>query len=112
VSLYAFFREPSVFGFAGAMSPALWFGEGKIFPSVEAAPYVRGRLYLDVGTREGVNTLNNARAMRDLLVRKGYRLGEDLMWVEDRGGVHNEAAWGGRLRKALPFLLADTTEGK
>src|SRR5688572_4616110 len=82
VSLYAFFRAPSVFGFAGAMSPALWFGEGKIFPSVEAAPYVRGRLYLDVGTREGVNTLNNARAMRDLLVRKGYRLGEDLMWVE------------------------------
>lgn len=110
VSLYAFFREPSVFGFAGAMSPALWFGEGKIFPWVEAAPYVRGRLYLDVGTREGVNTLNNARAMRDLLIRKGYRLGENLMWVEDRGGVHNEAAWGRRLRRTLPFLLTESTE--
>ena len=110
LALYGFFRTQSVFGFAGVMSPALWFGERKIFPLVETAPYVRGRLYLDVGTREGENTLRNARAMRDLLVHKGYQLGTDLMWVEDRGGMHNEAAWGRRLRKALPFLLDDTTE--
>jgi predicted alpha/beta superfamily hydrolase len=112
LSLYAFFRASTVFGFAGAMSPALWFGERRIFPFVEAAPYVRGRLYLDVGTREGENTLRNARAMRDLLLHKGYQLGTDLMWVEDRGGMHNEAAWGRRLTKALPFLLAETTEGR
>lgn len=112
VSLYAFFRSPSLFGFAGAMSPALWFGRGQIFPWVEAAEYVRGRVYLDVGTREGEKTLENARAMRDLLVDKGYRLGVDMMWVEDRGGMHNEAAWGRRLRKALPFLLAGNDEGK
>ncbi|MGQ0646458.1 MAG: alpha/beta hydrolase [Gemmatimonadaceae bacterium] len=105
ISLYAFFREPSQFGFVGAMSPAFWFGEGGIFPYVECAANVRGRLYLDVGTREGEGTLANARAMRDLLIRKGYRAGQDLMWVEDRGGMHNEAAWGRRLRKALPFLL-------
>jgi predicted alpha/beta superfamily hydrolase len=112
VSLYAFFRPGSVFGFAGAMSPALWFGEGQIFPWVEAAPYVRGRLYLDVGTNEGANTLRHAQAMRDLLVRKGYVPGEDRLWVEERGGMHNEAAWGRRLRKALPFLLAETNGGK
>jgi hypothetical protein len=28
------------------------------------------------------------------------------MWVEDKRGMHNEAAWGRRLRLALPFLLS------
>ena len=46
--------------------------------------------------------------LSDLLVAKGYQRGRDLMWIEDRGGVHNEAAWGKRLRPALPFLLRDT----
>jgi predicted alpha/beta superfamily hydrolase len=106
ISLYAFFRQPQQFGFVAALSPALWFAKGSIFPFVEAAPYVRGRIYLDVGTREGAGTLANARAMRNLLQTKGYALGSDLTWVEDKGGMHNEAAWGRRFKKALPFLLA------
>lgn len=105
ISLYAFFRSPSRYAFAGAMSPALWFAEGDIFRFVESADRVKGRIYLDVGTKEGEGTLANARRMRDLLVDKGYRRGRDLMWVEDQGGMHNEAAWGRRLRAALPFLL-------
>lgn len=105
VSLYGFFRHPGRYGFAGILSPALWFADGAIFRFIESAPYVRGRIYLDVGTREGQGTLANAREMRDLLVTRGYRRGKDLMWVEDKGGMHNEAAWGRRLRTALPFLL-------
>jgi predicted alpha/beta superfamily hydrolase len=106
ISLYAFFRQPASFGFVGAMSPALWFGGGAIFPYVREAPYVRGRIYLDVGTREGEGTLANARMMRDVLIEKGYRLDHELSWVEEKGGMHNEAAWGRRLRQALPFLLS------
>jgi len=105
VSLYAFFREPARYGFAAVLSPALWFGHGEIFRFVDSARSARGRIYLDVGTREGEGTLANARAMRDLLVAKGYQRGKELMWVEDKGGVHNEAAWGRRFKKALPFLL-------
>jgi predicted alpha/beta superfamily hydrolase len=105
ISLYAFFRSPARYGFTAALSPALWFGDGRIFRFVESAGYVRGRIYLDVGTREGEGTLANAREMRDLLLAKGYRRGRDLMWVEDKGGMHNEAAWGRRLKPALPFLL-------
>ncbi len=105
ISLYAFFRAPGRFGFAGIMSPALWFAEGGIFPYVKEAPNVRGRIYLDVGMKEGAGTLANARAMRDLLQTKFNEPGRDLMWVEDKEGMHNEAAWGRRLRTALPFLL-------
>jgi hypothetical protein len=35
----------------------------------------------------------------------GYREGEDLMYVEERGGRHSEACWGRRLPQALRFLL-------
>jgi len=105
ISLYAFFRSPARYGFTAVLSPALWFGDGQIFRIIESAGYVRGRIYLDVGTREGDGTLANARAMRDRLVDLGYQRGHDLMWVEDKGGMHNEAAWGRRLRRALPFLL-------
>jgi predicted alpha/beta superfamily hydrolase len=110
ISLYGFFSANSTFGFVGALSPALWFAEGSIFPWIEGAANVRGRVYLDVGTREGEGTLRNARAMRELLERKGFTRGKDLMWVEDHGGMHNERAWGRRMRKALPFLLDSEPE--
>jgi hypothetical protein len=45
------------------------------------------------------------RDARDLFVRKGYREGRDLMYVEEEGAVHNEAAWAERLPKLLRFLL-------
>ena len=105
LSLYAFFRAPAQFGFVGALSPALWFGGGAIFDCVKGAPFVPGRIYLDTGTREGPRTLINARDMRDLLESKGYKRGRDLRYVEDLGGMHNEAAWGRRFKRALPFLL-------
>jgi predicted alpha/beta superfamily hydrolase len=106
VSLYAFFRTPSVFGFAAVMSPALWFGQREIYPFVEEAPRVPGRIYLDIGTREGGRSLPDARRMRDLLLAKGYREGADLRYVEEEGARHAEAAWRRRFKKAVPWLLS------
>jgi predicted alpha/beta superfamily hydrolase len=110
ISLYAAFTRPETFGFAGALSPSLWFAHGAIFPAVEAALAEMGRskrprIYLDVGLQEGAGTAANARRMRDLLLDNGYRLGVDLRWVEDRTGGHTESAWARRFRKALPALL-------
>lgn len=106
ISLFGFFARPDVFGAVAAMSPSLWYAERAIFEAVEAAPFQPGRIYLDVGRREGEETLADARRLRDLLVAKGYRKGDQFRYVEDRAGGHEEAAWGRRLRAALPFLLA------
>jgi predicted alpha/beta superfamily hydrolase len=106
VSLYALFERPDVFGFAGVMSPSLWFARAAIFDYVERQPWVDARIYLDIGGREGERMVANARRMRDLLVAKGYLPGERLRWMEDATAVHHEAAWGRRFRKALPALLA------
>jgi predicted alpha/beta superfamily hydrolase len=105
ISLYAFFARPEVWGFAGVMSPALWFAGRAVFPFVEARPYVPGRIYLDVGTREGKQTLADVRRLRATLGRKGYRQGRDLFYVVEMGGEHTESAWARRLRRELEFLL-------
>ncbi|MBV9787127.1 MAG: hypothetical protein JOZ51_03070, partial [Chloroflexi bacterium] len=108
ISLYAFFEEHQTFGFAGVMSPALWFAERAIFPFVEQAAFVPGHLYLDVGTNEGEETLTNAQEMRALLEQKGYRLGQELWYVEEQEADHCESAWSARLQHALQFLLRRT----
>jgi predicted alpha/beta superfamily hydrolase len=105
ISLYAFFRHPEVFGFAGVLSPSLWLTEDATFDFIERAPFFPGRLYLDVGTREGERHVLSAQRMRDLLEAKGYRQGHDLLWVEDEKGHHHEAAWARRFQMALPFLV-------
>jgi predicted alpha/beta superfamily hydrolase len=110
ISLYAFFRHPEVFGFAGVLSPSLWLTETATFAFIEQAPFVPGKLYLDVGDLEGRRHVAKALRLRDLLEAKGYRLGEDLMWVEEEIGAHHESAWARRFRDALPFLLPNAIE--
>ena len=105
ISLYAFFRHPEVFGFAGVLSPSLWFTEADTFAFVEQAPFSPGKLYLDVGALEGERHVASAERMCDLLVAKGYRFGQNLMFVEEEIGHHHEAAWARRFQNALPFLV-------
>jgi predicted alpha/beta superfamily hydrolase len=121
ISLYGFFRHPETFGFAGVMSPSLWFAQGAIFPFVQAAPTEAGKIHLDIGTYEGPDMRDrhelpptyvgrhilSLRQMRDLLIQKGYRDGVDINYEEAPEAVHNEAAWGRRLPGALRFLLAE-----
>jgi predicted alpha/beta superfamily hydrolase len=104
-SLAALLRHPETFGAAGVLSPSLWFAGGAIFSEIERAPYVPARIYLDIGVQEGPEHVANARRMRDLLLRKGYRIGADLRWLESRSGRHDERSWGRRFARALPFLL-------
>jgi predicted alpha/beta superfamily hydrolase len=105
ISLYAFFRHPKVFGFAGVLSPSLWLTEEKMFAFIEASPFVPGKLYLDVGAQEGERHVSKAVRLLELLESKVYMQGVDLMWVEEEHGWHHESAWARRFRDALPFLL-------
>ncbi len=106
ISLYAFFRYAAVFGRAGVMSPSLWFGRDTLFDFVEQARAPRGRVYLDIGTHEGVATVRDVRRLARLLTRKGLRRKDgSLRYVEHIGGRHGEADWAQRLAGALEFLV-------
>jgi predicted alpha/beta superfamily hydrolase len=105
ISLYAFFSRPSPFGRALVMSPSIWFGGREVLRFIEKARATRGRLYLDAGTAEGADTLNNARAANKLLRQKGFRR-ENLWYREADGARHTENDWAWRWPQALEFLLA------
>lgn len=122
ISLFAFFEYPAVFGFAGVMSPSLWFASESIFDYVNSAVYYPGKIYLDAGTREYGEDYNSGRLhraaasrryyasvrrMKGILVRKGYRPLRDLMHVEEKWAGHSESSWGRRLAPALRFLLTE-----
>ena len=107
ISLYAFFRRPDVFGNVGVMSPSLWFADRAIFPFVQAAPVIPGKVYLDVGTDEGKRTVADVRRLREMLLWKGYRRHRDLVYVEQPGAGHSEVAWRQRLHFAIDFLLRE-----
>jgi hypothetical protein len=103
----------------GLISLYAFFARGALIEYLERARFVGGRIYLDVGTHEGRprdrdplhlrgrprEYVRMVRDARDLLVRKGYREGPDLLYVEEEGAVHNEAAWAERLPQLLRFLL-------
>jgi predicted alpha/beta superfamily hydrolase len=105
ISLYGFFARSDIFGFAGVMSAALWFAGGAVLEWVGRQPFVGGRVYIDVGMREGQKTLDNVLRLRALLEEKGYRHLDDLLCVVDTAGDHSERAWARRLHRELRFLL-------
>ena len=105
ISLYGFFRHPGTFGFAGAMSPSLWFASGAVFDFVREVQPPEGRIYLDVGSHEGMEAVFDARRMRKLLIRKGYDTNRVFRYLEEPGAKHTEAAWARRLGGALHFLV-------
>lgn len=118
ISLYAFFQRPQIFGFAGVMSPSLWFAQPSIYNFVEKADFNQGRIYLDAGTREmgGSPRTQQQRArsrryyasvrrMKRILIRKGYRPIHDLLHIEEKWASHSETAWARRLPQAIRFFL-------
>src|SRR5260221_12593984 len=69
ISLYLFFRRPSPFGAAVVISPSVWFGRREILSFVQHSRVTGGRIYVDVGTNEGVGTLRDARTPTRVLQR-------------------------------------------
>jgi predicted alpha/beta superfamily hydrolase len=112
ISLHAFLTRPHVFSGAAALSPALWFAQRAIFDVVAAAPFTDGRVYIDIGTREGPVQLLDVARLRNRMVHKGYRKGENLLVVVEGGGRHNEAAWARRFPRALRFLVGREEEAE
>ncbi len=109
VSLYLGLEYPAVFGKLMVMSPSVWWANRAIIKHVlrlKKKPDLK--IWLDVGTEEdqeaGIH-INNIIDLCDVLYRKGWRLGHDLMFLRDEGAGHNESAWGQRARSALQFLF-------
>jgi predicted alpha/beta superfamily hydrolase len=124
LSLYALFKRPEVFGFGGAVSPALWWAKRKIFSfvrSVRRPPPIK--LWLDIGTAEGEPAgplveyqkgVRDCRQLLKLLRGKGYEQEQDVHYEEVEGGRHHELDWAARVDRMLLYFfgaeVADQTK--
>lgn len=105
VTLHMGLRYPQVFGALAVLSPSLWWDRRAVlqrFAAIEQR--LPWRIWLDVGTAEGRDTLRNTRALRRLLQQKGWN-GDDLRYTEARGATHSEHAWSARIEGLLTFLF-------
>ena len=109
LALFVGLMRPDVFGKLAVMSPSVWWDRRIILKDVRRLrqkPAVR--VWLEIGTAEGnrpARILADVRTLRDVMLRKGWRQGEDLCYVEDDGAGHNEGAWGARVGGMLMFLF-------
>jgi predicted alpha/beta superfamily hydrolase len=99
---------PRVFGKAALMSPSVWWDQRSILGTARRfRGTARPRIWLDTGTEEGSTprqVVDDARMLRDVLVERGWREGENLLYREFAGAGHNEAAWGSRFGEVLTWL--------
>ncbi|MBS0659838.1 MAG: alpha/beta hydrolase [Verrucomicrobia bacterium] len=95
---------PKFFRRLGVVSPSIWWDDGVLYRMVDKLKHKTPlRIWLDMGTEE--MGWGRVRILRDCLTEKGWRLGDDLHYLEIPGGTHTEAAWAARVDKILKWLF-------
>jgi predicted alpha/beta superfamily hydrolase len=97
---------PNYFTRLAVMSPSIWWDDCAIYKIVEAIDETARpplKIWLDTGTNEP--GWERGRALRDLLIEKGWRLHDDLHYLEVEGADHSEGAWAARVDPVLRFLF-------
>jgi len=106
LTLHLGLTHPAIFGKLALLSPSVWWDDRWIVRQLVTA--VGGRpdltIWLDVGTLEK-RMLRGARLLCRVLQRRGWRLGENLEYVEFEGALHDERSWGLRIGRVLRFLF-------
>ncbi len=106
VTLAVGLTHPHVFGKLAVHSPSVWWDKRVILETLrDLRERPSQRIWLDVGTNEGVRAQRDVRRLRDALRKKRWKLGQDLAYLEAEGAGHNEAAWAGRVAAMLKWLF-------
>ena len=100
---------PEVFSRLAVMSPSVWWDQQVIVRMVDSLEEkLPLRIWLDTGTHEP--GWEETRALRDMLVEKGWHLYDDLQYTETEGAGHNESAWSARVDPMLRYLFPPVME--
>ena len=103
-ALYFALWHPRTFGLVGALSPSIWWDSPVVvrdFSALRKKPGIR--LWLDMGTAEP--GWEAVQQLRDALVARGWKVGDDLHYAEVAGADHSEKAWAKRTGPLLKFFL-------
>lgn len=106
VSLHLALTRPDVFGAAAVVSPSAWWDGRLMVKRVqELASKPPVRLWIDMGTEEGVSSLADARALRKAVEAKGWKPGAEFVYAEFPRARHNERAWRERFDLILAWMF-------
>jgi predicted alpha/beta superfamily hydrolase len=98
--------RPDVFGRLALLSPSLWWDRRcAIGRARDLDRRLESTIWLDAGTHEGPGVLHHARVLKNILVKRGWRLGRDLHYREVAGGRHAEDDWAARFGDVLRALF-------
>jgi predicted alpha/beta superfamily hydrolase len=122
ISLALGLEYPQVFGKLAVLSPSVWWNQRSLLNLVsefkvsdfkigvlpEGAK--RPRIWLDIGTAEGLKHLRDADLLHRRLLIRGWKDGKDLKYARVEGGFHSEDAWAARFDEVLTFLFPKSRE--
>ena len=105
ISHYAINQYPQVFSKAGIFSPSYWFADD-VYSFVEKNPTPPDtRLFILIGRKEDDGGMvAGAQKMYDHLLTLGHPK-ENLTFIIDDEGEHNEAFWSRHLQDAVTWLF-------
>jgi predicted alpha/beta superfamily hydrolase len=117
ISLALGLEYPQVFGKLAVLSPSVWWNQRSLLNLVSdfkigSLPegVARPKLWLDIGTAEGLKHLRDADLLHRRLQLRGWKDGVDLRYLRVEGGVHTEDAWAARFDEVLAFLFPKDSE--
>lgn len=106
VSLFIGLQHPQIFGKLAIVSPSVWWDNKVILKDVENLPSKpKTKIWLDIGSKEGEESIPDTNSLKEALVNKGWQLNKDLKYLVIDGAKHNEEAWANRFDKILEFLF-------
>ena len=107
ITLFIGLQHPEIFGKLAVLSPSIWWDQRSILTFVAAAavPKPDVKIWLDIGTAEGLRHVRDTELLSQRLIKLGWRPGGDLKFLKVDGGFHSEDAWADRFDQVLRFLF-------
>jgi predicted alpha/beta superfamily hydrolase len=111
ISLAIGLDHPDVFAKVAVLSPSVWWNRRSILNRVSTArPKPNLRIWLDIGTAEGLRHLRDTDLLYRRLLQRGWRDSQDLAYLRVPHAVHTEDAWAARFDHVLRFLFPPPVE--
>lgn len=106
ISLFFGLSRPDLFTGMIVMSPALWWGRGRIAEVAAESNFnpETTRIWMDMGTEEGDEMVDSTRKF-DSEFRALYPNFKNYLYEEFEGATHSEGAWRERIGLALKHVF-------
>lgn len=110
LTLHLGLTHPAMFGKLALLSPSVWWDDRWIVRQLNASEAQRPplKIWLDVGTAE-TRMLKGTQLLHRMLLRRGWKDGVDVQYLEEPDALHDERAWGHRAGLFLNFLFPANT---